>query len=114
MIGKALTRAVAVLLAVLCAGCRVPDPSVGPGRTATIQGAAREMTGDYVDIHTRSGSVVRVRIDRSTRFVAGERDVAPDCVTPGTRLAAIAISDTRSWTATKVLIVNGRCTRAGR
>jgi hypothetical protein len=102
----------ALLLAVLCAGCRVLDPSVEPGRTATIRGTVRDVAGDYLDIHSRSGLVVRVRVDKGTRFVARDRDVSPDCVTPGTRLAAIAVADARGWRATKVLLVSGSCTRS--
>ena len=70
------------------------------------------MAPDYLDIQGKSGYVVRVRVDKGTRFVARDRDVGPDCVTLGTRLAAIAVADVRAWRATKVLIVSGSCTRS--
>ena len=103
---------VTVVLLAFCAGCSAFNPSAQSGRTATIRGSVREVGNEYFDIHSRSGIVVRVRFDSKTKFVARERDVSSDCLTAGTRLAVLAVSDTRSWRATKVLIVNGRCTQS--
>lgn len=102
----------ALLLTVLCAGCRVLNPSLDPGRAATIRGVVRDLAGDYLDIRSKSGLVVRIRVDRATRFIAGNRDVSPGCITRGTRLSAIVVAEARAWRATKVLIASGSCTRS--
>lgn len=106
-----VAAAIVIFGANLSAGCAVSNRRLPDGATASLRGVITEATPSYLDIRTKPGNVVRVRLDSATRFIARDHAVSRECAATGTRLEARSVLEGGSWKATDVTIFSGECAR---
>lgn len=106
-----LTAAILILGAHATVGCALSNQPLPEGKKVSVRGVTTEVTSTYVDLRTKQGYVVRLRLDSATRFVARGHASTRECAVPGSRLEARAIVEGRSWKATDVTIFSGECAR---
>ena len=108
---RPLAAAILTLGAHLSAGCAVFNRPLPDGARVSVRGVVTDVAPAFVELRTKQGYVVQIRVDSATRFVARNQVVSRECAVTGTRLDARALVESGSWKATDVTIFSGACAR---
>lgn len=106
-----LAAAILTLGAHLSAGCAVFNRPLPDGASVSVRGVVTGVAPAYVELRTKQGYVVQIRVNSATRFVARNQAVPRECAVTGTRLEARALVEGGTWNATDVTIFSGECAR---